>query len=130
MRFEFPRNDAAGGPGGVIPEVWNDSEWLQWQLLTCRRIPNDTSTKKVRKMLSYAMTRRPIARPARAIVEAANELVGLGILERIGIAPDSLQHGGWPSFSFRKRRWSEVEGNENARAHLSRIRVAGDYFDG
>ena len=47
----FPRNDAAGGPGGVIPEVLNDSEWLQRQLLTCRRIPNDTSTKIVRKLL-------------------------------------------------------------------------------
>ena len=76
------------------------------------------------------MTKRWIERPARAVVEAANVLVGMGMLERIGIAADRQHHGGWPSFSFRKRRRSEVEGNENARAHLTRIRVAGDYFDG
>ena len=76
----------------MIPEVWNDSEWLQRQFLICRRIPNDTSTKKVRKMLSYAMSRRQIRRPGRAIVEAAHQLVGLGILERIGYESNE-KHG-------------------------------------
>ena len=82
----------------MIPEVWTDSEWLQRQLLTCRRIPNDTSTKIVRKLLSYVMTKRWIERPARAVVEAANVLVGMGILERIGFAVDRQHHGEWLSF--------------------------------
>ena len=69
-------------------------------------------------------------RKSADIFEAAHHLVDLGIFERIGIEPDRLQHGGWPSIAYRKRRWSEVEGNETAVAHLSRLRVAGDYFDG
>ena len=79
-------------------------------------------------MLSYVMTKRWIERPARAVVEAANVLVGMGILERIGFAVDRQHHGEWLSFSFRTRRRSESEGNENAVAHLTRFGVAGDYF--
>ena len=52
------------------------------------------------------------------------------MLEGIGMDPDRLQHGAWPSFSFRKRVWSEVAGNEIALTHLSRIRVPSDDLDG
>ena len=82
----FPRNDTAASSGSVFPEHLNDTEWLQRQLMTCRRIVNDTSTKKARKLLSYVMRRRHIRLQAKVIVEAADELVGLAILETTELA--------------------------------------------
>ena len=76
------------------------------------------------------MTKHVIEGPVRAVVDAANVSVGMGILERIRVAVDRQHHGEWLSFSFRTRRRSEGEGNENAVAHLIRFGVAGDYFGG
>ena len=130
---KYPGNDGSGGLRVVTPLVMSDSESLQRQLLTIRRISNDTSTKDVRKVLSYVMTRRKIDRPAKAVVKASNVRIGMGILERtpaddpvmtasaaLGVNALRERRGGWTSFTFRKRRWAEVEGNAHAMAQLTK----------
>ena len=82
-RRKYPGNDGSGGLGVVTPLVMSDSDWLQRQLLTIRRMSNDTSTKDVRKVLSYVMTRRQSERPAQAVVKVCNVQIGMGISERI-----------------------------------------------
>ena len=54
--------------------------------MTCRRIVNDTSTKKARKIISYVMRRRQIRLQPKVVVEAADELVGLAIRETTELA--------------------------------------------
>ena len=82
-RRKYPGNDDSGGLGVVTPLVMSDSESLQRQLRTIRRISNFTSTKDARKKLSFVMTRRPSDRPAQAVVKVCNVQIGMGISERI-----------------------------------------------
>ena len=141
-RRKYPGNDGSGGLGVVTPLVMSDSESLQRQLRTIRRISNFTSTKDARKGLSYVMTRRQSERPAQAVVKVCNVQIGMGISERIpaddpvmtasaarGVDALRERRGGWTSSTFRKRRWAEVEGNAHAMAHLTRIGVAADYSE-
>ena len=125
-----PNNTVAVAPGFVIQEELSNTEWLQRELLMDRRIPNDTSTKEGRRLLQHMMRKRLILQPARAVVEAAEALIGVGILEKTELGNRRVQRGGWPGFPYRKRRWSEVEPNEAAQTHLGRLRVPSDFFEG
>ena len=74
------------------------------------------------------MIKHWIEGPLRAVVDAANVSVGMGILERIRVAVDRQHHEELLSFSLRTRRRPEGDGNENAVAYMTRLAVAGDYF--
>ena len=125
-----PDNKAAALRGGIVQEEMNDEHWLQRELLVNRRIETHTHTKIARKQIAHLLRRRGISNPGRAVCEAARELAAKGTLELTGRGTRRAQSGGWPSFPYRKRLWSEVEPNEAAVAHLGRLRVSADCLEG
>ena len=125
-----PDNKAAALRGGIVQEEMNDEHWLQRELLVNRRIETHTHTKIARKQIAHLLRRRGVANPGRAVCEAARALAAKGILELTGGGTRRAQAGGWPSFPYRKRLWSEVEPNEAAVSHLARLRVSPDSLEG